>query len=101
MKRLLFDPRAQRDVDEAITYYAGVHPPAGVGLLDAIDHVLKLVCHHPDAGTLLRRGARKWPLSKFPYLIVYRVEGDDLVVLAIAHMRRRPGFWLERLRAPR
>lgn len=100
MKHLRFDPRARRDIDEAIGYYAEAYSPACVGLLDAIEHVLHLLCHHPDAGTIVRRGARKWPLSKYPYLIVYRVQGDDLVVLAVAHMKRRSGFWLERLREP-
>lgn len=101
MKNLRFDPRAQQDIEEAIAYYAGAYTPACVGLMDAIEHVLHLLRHHPDAGTIVRRGARKWPLSKFPYLLVYRVDGDDLIVLAVAHMRRRPGFWLERLRDPR
>lgn len=101
MKRLRFDPRAQHDLDEAIRYYAGAYAPACTALLGAVDRVLELLCHHPEAGTLVRRGARKWPLAKFPYLIVYRVDGDELVVLAVVHMRRRPGFWQERLRAPK
>ena len=68
--------------------------------MESLNHVLQLLCSHPDAGTIVRRGARKWPLSKYPYLILYRVVGDDLVVLAVTHMKRRPGFWLERLRDP-
>ena len=94
MKRLRFDPRARQDLEEATEYYG---PSVAAGFLDAIEHVLEILCHHPFSGTAIQRGARTWPLSKYPYLLVYRVEGDDLILLAVAHMRRHAGFWRKRL----
>jgi len=35
-------------------------------------------------------------VARFPYHVVYRLEDDEIVILAIAHMKRRPGFWKHR-----
>jgi hypothetical protein len=41
-----------------------------------------------------RRGARRYILHRFPYGIIYRLLGDDVLeILAIAHHKRRPGYW--------
>jgi hypothetical protein len=42
--------------------------------------------------------ARTWRVARFPYLVVYAHERERVVVLAIAHTKRRPGYWVERAR---
>jgi hypothetical protein len=44
-----------------------------------------------------RLGTRRLVLRRFPFAIVYRLAGEFVLVLAIAHMRRRPGYWRGRL----
>lgn len=39
---------------------------------------------------------RRWPLRRFPYYVLYNVDGAALLILAVAHERRRPGYWGER-----
>ena len=39
---------------------------------------------------------RRFPLRKFPFTLIYAQEGGDLVVVGVAHHRRRPGYWMER-----
>jgi hypothetical protein len=41
-------------------------------------------------------GTRKWVITGFPYLVIYRVGGDTLQVLAFRHRKRRPGLWQRR-----
>ena len=46
---------------------------------------------------LASRGARKYLLERFPYVVIYRPVGDDEVeVVAVAHHKRRPRYWTER-----
>ncbi|MBI3247119.1 MAG: hypothetical protein HYZ50_11505 [Deltaproteobacteria bacterium] len=45
----------------------------------------------------MRAGRRQWLFSRFPFALVYRIAPDDLVrLLAVAHCKRRPGFWRSR-----
>jgi mRNA-degrading endonuclease RelE of RelBE toxin-antitoxin system len=40
---------------------------------------------------------RRLSLKVFPYRIIYRIEGSEIVVYALAHVRRRPGYWRKRI----
>jgi toxin ParE1/3/4 len=42
-------------------------------------------------------GLRRYLFHRFPYMLVYRETGAVILVIAVAHARRRPGFWKERL----
>jgi toxin ParE1/3/4 len=70
---------------------------AGLGsrLLADVRSALRLVEEFPELGTR-RQGCRRFLLSKFPFDLVYSIEGSVIVVLALAHHRRRPGYWKER-----
>ncbi|MHB9003921.1 MAG: type II toxin-antitoxin system RelE/ParE family toxin [Coriobacteriia bacterium] len=39
---------------------------------------------------------RKLVLAKFPYSLIYEIDGDVVLILAVAHQRRRPHYWRER-----
>jgi plasmid stabilization system protein ParE len=47
----------------------------------------------PGLGTPAKGGVRILPIHRFPYSLVYRVQGDQVRVIAVAAQRRRPGFW--------
>ena len=44
------------------------------------------------------RPYRKKVLTRFPYVVFFRAEGNAIEIVAVAHARRRPGFWLDRVR---
>ena len=48
-------------------------------------------------GSLSATNLRRLLLKVFPYRIIYRVEGEEIVVYAVAHVRRRPGYWRQRV----
>jgi toxin ParE1/3/4 len=67
----------------------------GAELFDAVTGTITLIQSHPEAGAL-RRGrfvSRQLNVRRFPYKVVYRVREDHIYVIAIAHARRRPGYW--------
>jgi plasmid stabilization system protein ParE len=51
----------------------------------------------PEAAPEIRPGIRRRMLQKFPYSLFYTIESGDLLILAVAHHRRRPGYWVGRL----
>ena len=67
----------------------------GERFLDEVEGCVDLLLDRPCIGR--RAGKfRRLPLRKFPFMLIYALEDDDLVVVAISHHRRRPGYWLGR-----
>lgn len=90
---------AQAELWEAIDYYEEQVAGLGLDLLAEVEHATNLLGEHPEAGSVFRRGreeVRQWPLERFPYVLFYVVR-SSLLIVAVAHTRRRPGFWIERL----
>jgi plasmid stabilization system protein ParE len=88
-----FHPAARRELATAIT--VGEERASGLGreLLVEVRRVVELLCDTPLIGQPLDEHRRRFPLTRFPFAIIYRVHGDTLRVLSIAHRRQRPGFW--------
>ncbi|MGI9306620.1 MAG: type II toxin-antitoxin system RelE/ParE family toxin [Gammaproteobacteria bacterium] len=78
---------------------ADIYEDQAVGLgerfLDEVEGCVDLLLDRPFIGR--RVGAfRRFPLRKFPFTLIYALEQDVLVVVAVAHHRRRPGYWMGR-----
>jgi plasmid stabilization system protein ParE len=89
---------AVAEIDDEVDYYESRQAGLGVELEDEIDAVLALILRFPYAAPQSRRRAdrRVAPLDRFPFTIVYQIAGDEIVVLALAHTSRRPGYWFRR-----
>jgi len=73
----------------------------GRELWDELQHTLDLISEHPAIGGVVHRvrirgTARRVPLRRFPYFVVYREHVDHVEVIALAHTSRRPGYWRSR-----
>jgi hypothetical protein len=61
-----------------------------------VRRVLALLCVTPNIGEPLDEYRRRFPLTRFPFAIIYRASGNTLRVLSMAHRRQLPGFWAGR-----
>jgi plasmid stabilization system protein ParE len=93
-----FHPDAVAEHLEAVAYYETQRPGLGVAYLEEFERVLRLVGEAPDRHPIERKpDLRRVLLRRFPFKILYRVRGGEVEVLAVAHNRRRPTYWLGRL----
>jgi hypothetical protein len=81
-------------------------PGLGLDLVEEFDRALEAIAERPLTWPLWpgmgeEVGARRFLLARFPFAIAYIVEADEIIVLAAAHLRRRPGYWLGRLAGDR
>ena len=90
---------ALQEAAVATDYYRAVGPDLADRFLDEIDAAVARIVANPGAWAPLGKGIRRCRLTRFPYSVVYRVEGDEIEVYAIAHQRRRPGYWRTRVDA--
>lgn len=57
---------------------------------------IKRIIEYPKASSIERGDVRKCLLHKFPYKILYSMEDDHILIIAIAHLHRKPDYWIER-----
>lgn len=65
--------------------------------LDDLDHVITLLRNHPLFGQQLDNNLRRALLRRFPFSLIYAVETTAVVIVAVAHQSRRPGYWRNRV----
>ena len=88
---------ALADARQAADWYIDQNAgPAALAMQAEIDQALVRLSHAPGLGTPGPEGTRIWPVHRFPVSLVYRVQGDELRVIAVAAQRRQPQFWLGR-----
>ena len=95
--KVSFLTSAQQELDEAIAWYAAQAPGLGEIFLAEMRTTLTLIARHPLAWHKLSRETRRCRLRRFPYSIVFCPTGEEVLVIAIAHQRRRPDYWRGRL----
>ena len=82
---------------EQVAYYEEQHEGLGARYLAAFERAMQRVCEHPERFAIEAPPAiRRVGLPGFPFNVLYRVVGTEIEVLAIAHHRRRPGYWTPR-----
>ena len=88
---------AAAELHEAVAWYDEQAPGLSERFLDEMEAARKLIMAHPNAWHLLGNGVRRYRLERFPYGLIYVVEGDEIVILAVAHLHREPTYWESRV----
>lgn len=88
---------AQSELDDAIEYYNGERPGLGHEFLREVFAAIDRIQDFPDAWQPFHMGARRCLVRRFPYGVIYKRIDDLILIIAIAHLHRRPGYWAHRL----
>lgn len=89
---------ARQEFDEAYVYYELRQAGLGEGFRESVKEQVQKIVAYPDAWMLVRSGIRKCRGSRFPYDVIYQKNGDSILVLALAHRKRLPLYWQDRIR---
>ena len=90
---LVIVPQAKLEFDEIVLYYHNERPYLAKLFIVEINKGLDLLERYPESGTQFWEDYRRIMIQTFPYFIVYRVSGDEMVVTAFAHQHRKPDYW--------
>lgn len=88
-----FHPAAVREAEEAYDWYQERSPSAASAFLAELERAIGIIAEAPDRPARYLHGTRRVLLRRFPFAVVYRPAGDAIQVIAVAHGRRRPGYW--------
>lgn len=94
---LIFLEPARDELDEAAAHYDRERAGLGDEFSEEATNAIQRIMRFPGAWTALSDTVRRCRLNRFPYGIVYTVRGEDIIILAVMHLRRKPGYWQDRL----
>ena len=89
---------AQADADEAAQWYAERGDHASAGFLHELDAAIDSVVEAPLRFPRHIGRTRYFVFRTYPYSLIYYVRGDEVFIIAVAHQKRRRGYWRSRLR---
>ena len=90
-------PIARREMFQAARWYGRRSVGLGDQLLDEIKSNLGQIVEFPGAAPIVDASFRRKLLNTFPYALIYRFDIDEIVVVAVANLKRRPGYWRRRV----
>lgn len=93
-----FLPEAEKDFREAARFYENEAPGVGIEFVVELHKVVAAILDNPLAAQAVRKSIRKKVLPRFPFNVLYSVENEFIVIVAVAHQKRRPTYWRRRLK---
>ncbi|MBK8185806.1 MAG: type II toxin-antitoxin system RelE/ParE family toxin [Cellvibrio sp.] len=92
---IIFSSFALQELLDAEEYYNFELAGLGNRFNEEIKKAVLRIAEYPDAWSIERDNIRKCLLQKFPYKILYAIEKDCILILAIAHLHRKPDYWID------
>ena len=101
MIRARFLPEAEVELAEAAQFYERAESGLGAAFALEVERTVERICAFPESGSKLSASTRGRITANFPFWVIYRSDGAEVTIIAVAHQRRLPGYWRKRKDAPR
>lgn len=95
--RVILEHEAEQEMLAAAEYYNEQQDGLGTDFLDEVEVATDAIGRAPLRHGFYGRPIRSIALKRFPYRLLFAVETDRVVVVAVMHLHRRPGYWKHRL----
>jgi plasmid stabilization system protein ParE len=97
-RKLEIGRAASEEFEAAVRWYEERRRGLGAEFYDAVSSTLDLIADQPEIGTRMEvfGAPRRMLVARFPYQVVYHLSQDRMVIVAIAHLKRRPNYWKAR-----
>lgn len=97
MKSVRYVDEAREEFLHEVAYFTSVSPSLGKRFDEAVQKAEVLAAEFAEMGTLFKYGTRRVFTGKFKFSLVYLVRPDEVVVIALAPFKRKPGYWRSRI----
>ncbi len=91
-----FHPLAERELNDAAQYYESNGAGLGAAFLAEVERCCDGIVEYPGAGLVMTGSVRRRLIRRFPYALLYRIREDQVRILAVMNLKRRPGYWVGR-----
>jgi plasmid stabilization system protein ParE len=90
-------PDALIEADAGVAWYLERSLGAAERFFAEVERAFEAILEAPERWPLHLHGTRRYLLYKFPYCVIYQASGSVVRIYAVAHTKRRPGYWKARL----
>jgi len=94
-----FHPDALAELEDATRYYADKQLGLELRFIAAVEACIGKIREHPERFLFLTPDVRRCLVRVFPYAVLYAVEADFILIIAVMHCHRKPGYWRSRIAA--
>jgi len=98
VKPVSFLPAARREMREAAFYYRDKASGLGNDFISEVERAVDAVAESPSTWPVFEGELRRRLVRRFPFAVLYRIDPGEIVIIAIAHLSKKPGYWRSRLR---
>ena len=88
---------ARQEIDDAVFWFEEKQPGTGVVFLRALDRAVRLLKAYLFAAEEIEPDIRRCLFDRLPYALIYGVDDETIVVIAVAHTHREPRYWAGRV----
>lgn len=94
--RVTFNELAERELNDTAQYYEHEQPGLGAAFIAEVRRCTEALVEHPESGSMVLGTIRRRLCHRFPYGLLYTIAEDELRILAVMNLKRRPGYWVGR-----
>lgn len=94
---VVFLEEAEQELLEAVLYYDKQAQGLGKKFADEVYHATANIADFPFINQKLTDDIRRKRLKRYPFSVLYRIDGQDIIVIALMHLKRKPFYWQNRL----
>ena len=98
MNKAVFDPDAQSEFLAAVEYYEKCQDGLSRRFRLTVESHVVRICEMPFLFRVFHPPFRRCLISQFPYSIIFSVEPNFIMIVAVAHTKRKPGYWNARIK---
>ena len=92
-----FLPAAASELLKEVAYHSKVRDGLGIRFEHAVESAVKNAVSNPSGGAPSPKGTRSRLVKGFPFSVVFRVSDTEILIVAVMHHRRKPGYWADRI----
>jgi len=97
VRKVTFLAPAEEEMLEAASYYEGQAYGLGREFIVEVQHTVEGIVENPKSGKLIQSDIRRRLVRRFPFGILYHIDPQEIVIITVMHLRRRPGYWADRI----
>jgi plasmid stabilization system protein ParE len=95
--RYEFHPAALEEYEAAALWYAERDPELAERFVQSVEEAIGRILEAPDRRRIIDQDVRRCLTRVFPYGVLYTIEADFVLILAVMHGSRKPGYWKDRI----
>jgi hypothetical protein len=95
--RVYFHEHAETEFDMAVEYYEDCQHGLGIDFAQEVYATIDRIIQYPDAWSPMSKNTRRCLVNRFPFSVIYQIKSSFVRIIAVADLRRRPDYWMERV----